>query len=63
VIVGVFIFAWIASLIIYRYARLDELEVAPTRGRHRGAGIGRPGASAFHSGRRGSGENALSRKA
>ena len=25
------IFAWVASLIIYRYARLDELEVTPTR--------------------------------
>jgi high-affinity nickel-transport protein len=32
VIAGVFIFAWVASLIIYRYARLDELEVTPTKG-------------------------------
>jgi high-affinity nickel-transport protein len=32
VIVGVFIFAWVASLVIYRYARLDELEVHPTEG-------------------------------
>ena len=32
VIIGVFIFAWVASLIIYRYARLDELEVTPTKG-------------------------------
>jgi nickel/cobalt transporter (NiCoT) family protein len=29
-IVGVFILAWIASLLIYRYARLDALEVVPT---------------------------------
>jgi high-affinity nickel-transport protein len=28
VIVGVFIFAWIASVVFYRYARLDDLEVA-----------------------------------
>ncbi len=27
VIVGIFIFAWVASLIIYRYARLDEVSV------------------------------------
>jgi high-affinity nickel-transport protein len=32
VIVGVFIFAWVASLIIYRYARLDDLDVSPTKG-------------------------------
>ena len=31
-IIGVFIFAWVASLIIYRYARLDDLEVTQTRG-------------------------------
>jgi high-affinity nickel-transport protein len=31
-IIGVFIFAWVASLIVYRYARLDELEVRPTKG-------------------------------
>ena len=31
VIVGVFIFAWIASVIFYRYARLDELDVVPTK--------------------------------
>jgi nickel/cobalt transporter (NiCoT) family protein len=30
VIVGVFIFAWLGSVIFYRYAGLDELEVAPT---------------------------------
>lgn len=30
-IIGVFIFAWVVSLIIYRYARLDELEVTPTK--------------------------------
>jgi nickel/cobalt transporter (NiCoT) family protein len=29
VIVGVFIFAWIASVIFYRYARLDDLDSAP----------------------------------
>jgi len=28
----VFIFAWVASLIVYRYARLDELDVSPTKG-------------------------------
>ncbi len=28
-IVGVFVFAWIASLVIYRYTGLDDLEVAP----------------------------------
>jgi high-affinity nickel-transport protein len=33
VIIGVFIFAWVASLIIYRYARLAELDVTPTEGR------------------------------
>jgi high-affinity nickel-transport protein len=32
VIVGVFIFARVASLVIYRYARLDEPEVHPTGG-------------------------------
>ena len=32
IIVGVFIFAWVASLIVYRYARLDELDVSPTKG-------------------------------
>jgi nickel/cobalt transporter (NiCoT) family protein len=31
-IIGVFIFAWVASLIVYRYARLDDLEVRPTKG-------------------------------
>jgi nickel/cobalt transporter (NiCoT) family protein len=31
VIVGVFIFGWIASVIFYRYARLDDLESAPAR--------------------------------
>jgi high-affinity nickel-transport protein len=31
VIVGVFIFAWIASVVFYRYARLDDLEVAATK--------------------------------
>jgi nickel/cobalt transporter (NiCoT) family protein len=30
VIIGLFIFAWIASVIFYRYARLDDLEIAPT---------------------------------
>src|SRR6201996_4567292 len=30
-IVGVFILAWVASLLIYRYARLDELEVTPKK--------------------------------
>ena len=30
-IIGVFILAWVASLIIYRYAGLDELEVTPTK--------------------------------
>jgi nickel/cobalt transporter (NiCoT) family protein len=30
-IIGVFIVAWVASLIVYRYARLDELEVTPTK--------------------------------
>jgi high-affinity nickel-transport protein len=29
-IIGLFILAWIASLLIYRYARLDDLEVVPT---------------------------------
>jgi high-affinity nickel-transport protein len=28
-IIGVFVFAWVASLIIYRYAGLDELEITP----------------------------------
>ena len=28
-IIGVFVFAWIASLMIYRYAGLDDLEVEP----------------------------------
>jgi high-affinity nickel-transport protein len=32
VIIGVFILAWIVSLVIYRYARLDDLETAPTKG-------------------------------
>jgi high-affinity nickel-transport protein len=31
VIVGVFIVAWIASVIFYRYARLGELEAAPAK--------------------------------
>ena len=30
IIIGVFIFAWVASLVIYRYARLDALDIAPT---------------------------------
>jgi high-affinity nickel-transport protein len=30
-IVGVFIFAWIGSVIFYRYARLDDFEVAPSK--------------------------------
>ncbi len=30
-IIGVFILAWAACLIIYRYARLDEVEVTPTK--------------------------------
>jgi hypothetical protein len=30
VIIGVFIFAWIASVIVYRYARLDTFDAAPT---------------------------------
>jgi nickel/cobalt transporter (NiCoT) family protein len=29
-IIGIFILAWVASLIIYRYARLDDLEVVQT---------------------------------
>jgi high-affinity nickel-transport protein len=32
IIVGVFIFAWIAAVIFYRYARLDEMESAPVKG-------------------------------
>ncbi len=32
VIIGVFIFAWVASLIIYRYTRLDDLEIKATNG-------------------------------
>jgi high-affinity nickel-transport protein len=32
VIIGVFIFAWVGSVIVYRYARLDELDVASTKG-------------------------------
>jgi nickel/cobalt transporter (NiCoT) family protein len=32
VIIGVFIVAWVVSLIIYRYARLDELEISSTEG-------------------------------
>jgi nickel/cobalt transporter (NiCoT) family protein len=31
-IIGVFIFAWVGSVIVYRYARLDELDVASTKG-------------------------------
>jgi high-affinity nickel-transport protein len=31
-IIGVFIFAWLASLVIYRYARVYEMEVTPTKG-------------------------------
>ncbi|WP_428486403.1 HoxN/HupN/NixA family nickel/cobalt transporter [Rhodopila sp.] len=31
-IIGVFILAWVVSLIIYRYARLDELEITSTKG-------------------------------
>jgi nickel/cobalt transporter (NiCoT) family protein len=30
-IIGVFIFTWIASMILYRYARLDELDVAAAK--------------------------------
>jgi len=30
-IIGVFIFAWVASVIFYRYARLDDLEVVSTK--------------------------------
>jgi high-affinity nickel-transport protein len=30
-IIGVFVFAWVASLIVYRYARLDELDVTATK--------------------------------
>jgi nickel/cobalt transporter (NiCoT) family protein len=30
-IIGVFIFAWVASLIVYRYARLDDGDVAALR--------------------------------
>jgi len=30
-IIGVFLFAWLASVIYYRYARLGDLEAAPTR--------------------------------
>jgi len=29
-IIGVFILAWLASLLIYRYARIDDLEVVVT---------------------------------
>ena len=32
VIIGVFILAWIASLLIYRYSRLDDLDVPSSRG-------------------------------
>ena len=32
VIIGVFILAWIASLLIYRYSRLDDLDVTAPRG-------------------------------
>jgi nickel/cobalt transporter (NiCoT) family protein len=32
VIIGVFIFTWIAAVIYYRYASLDELESAPIKG-------------------------------
>jgi high-affinity nickel-transport protein len=32
VIIGVFVLAWAASLVIYRYAGLDEVEVRPTKG-------------------------------
>ena len=31
-IIGVFILAWIGSVIGYRYARLDEVEVKATEG-------------------------------
>ena len=31
-IVGVFIFAWIASVIFYRYARLNDLDAASSQG-------------------------------
>jgi len=31
-IIGVFIFAWAASLVIYRYARVYKMEVTPTKG-------------------------------
>jgi high-affinity nickel-transport protein len=29
-IIGVFILAWLASLVIYRYARIDDLDVVVT---------------------------------
>ncbi len=32
VIIGVFIFAWIASILVYRYARLDDLELRSSNG-------------------------------
>lgn len=30
-IIGVFIFAWVASLLVYRYAKLDDIEATPTK--------------------------------
>ena len=32
VIIGVFILAWIVSLLIYRYSRLDDMDAPPSRG-------------------------------
>ena len=32
IIIGVFIFAWIASILVYRYARLDDLELRSAKG-------------------------------
>ena len=31
-IIGLFVVAWVVSLVIYRYARIDELDVRPTKG-------------------------------
>jgi high-affinity nickel-transport protein len=31
-IIGIFIVAWVASLIVYRYARLDDMDLTPTTG-------------------------------
>ena len=32
IIIGVFIFAWIASILVYRYARLDDLDLRSAKG-------------------------------